>query len=211
MTLNRLAAMSDMSPLLGAKQTSCGTSSIRSSTPLNISSLLLIRSWQYPREAEGPGALAAFIGDQILTDLDQDMMQAAALGVDRDGVVRSITDDVRRIVADEQIIFLIERSHHAMREPRVAIVKHPRMPGPHRAFEDGREAMQGDKGRGSTSPPPTIEFGFDPIVIGPENLVGAYLPGAIAQSGIAGDRSIFTDVGDRCARLQRAVAVNNEA
>jgi hypothetical protein len=26
-------------------------------------------------------------------------------------------------------------------------------------------------------------------VIGPENLVGAYLPGAIAQSGIAGDRS----------------------
>src|SRR5271166_2549821 len=118
-----------------------GTSSIRSSTPLNISSLLLIHSWQHPREAEGPGALAAFIGDQILTDLDQDMMQATALGVDWDGVVRSVADDVRRIVADEQIIFLIEQSHQAMREPRVAIVKHAGMPGARRASEDGREAV----------------------------------------------------------------------
>ena len=48
-------------------------------------------------------------------------------------------------------------------------------------------------------------------MIGPENLAGAYFPGAITQSGIAGDRSTFTDVGDRGGRLQRAVAVNDEA
>jgi hypothetical protein len=36
--------------------------------------LLLIRSLQQAREAERPCALAALIGDQILTDLDQDMV-----------------------------------------------------------------------------------------------------------------------------------------
>jgi hypothetical protein len=117
-----------------------GVSLIRSWAPLNISLLLLIRSWQQARQAERPCALAALIGDQ-LTDLDQDMMQATALGVEWDGVVRSVADDVRRIVADEQITFLIEQNHQAMREPRVAIVKHAGIPGARRAFEDGREAV----------------------------------------------------------------------
>ena len=63
---------------------------------------LLIRQRQQPREAQRPCPLAVLVCDQILTDLDQHVMQAAAFGVDRDGVVGSVADDVRRVVADEE-------------------------------------------------------------------------------------------------------------
>ena len=57
--------------------------------------------WQQPRETGRPISLPVLAGDQILTDLDQHVMQAAAFGMYRDGVVRHVAHDVRRVGADE--------------------------------------------------------------------------------------------------------------
>ena len=63
-------------------------------------------------------------------------MQAAALGMYRDGVVRHVGHDVRRVFTDEKTLFRIEQRHEAMGETRIAIVEHAGMPGPRCAFEE---------------------------------------------------------------------------
>ncbi len=47
-----------------------------------------------------PRPLSGFVSDQILPDLDQHVIQAAALGMDRNGIVRRIAYEVRLVFAD---------------------------------------------------------------------------------------------------------------
>ena len=47
------------------------------------------------------------------------------------------------------------------------------MPWPRHALEDRREAVQRDQRRRTAGLPATVELGFDPVVVGPENLGGA--------------------------------------
>ena len=128
---------------------------------------------QQARETGRPISLSVRTGDQILTDLDQHVMQAAALGMYRDGVVRHVAHDIRRVGADEKTLFRIEERHEVMGETRIAIVEHAGMPGPRCALENRREAMKRDQRRRTAGLPPTVQLGFDPLVIGPENLARA--------------------------------------
>ena len=64
-----------------------------------------------------PISLPVLTGDQILTDLDQHVMQAAALGMYRDGVVRHVAHDVRHVGADEKTLFRIWRANQLGRRP----------------------------------------------------------------------------------------------
>lgn len=79
-----------------------------------------------------------------------------------------------------------------MGETRIAIVEHASMPGPRHTHEDWREAMHRDQRRRPSGLPPPIELGFDPIMVGPENIAHARGLPAFAQS-----HGFFDSVGGR--------------
>ncbi len=103
---------------------------------------LVVRSRQETREPLGPGGLPCRFGDQILADLDLDMRQAAALAVDRDGVVGQVGDPVGLVLADEELAFGAQQVGQGVSEPGIAVEQHADMPRARHAPEDRGKAVQ---------------------------------------------------------------------
>ena len=143
---------------------------------------LLIRLRQQAREQRSPGALPLVASDQVLADLDRHMMQAAPFAMHRDGVIRRIVDVVGFVVADDEVALLVSAAPEEMGETRIAIVEHASMPGPRHAHEDRREAVHRDQRRRPAGLASAVEFGFDAIMVGPENLAHARAPCRLRSS-----------------------------
>src|SRR5215470_4196501 len=85
---------------------------------------------QQPRQTLGPASLTIGIGNQILTDLDFDMRQTAALAMHRDGVVRQVADPVGLVLADNKIAFGPQQFRQWMRQACITIEEYCHMPRP---------------------------------------------------------------------------------
>ena len=125
--------------------------------------------------------------------------------------IRRIVHVVRLIVADHDSLFSFQQRHEEKSKPRVAIVEHASMPGPRHAHKDRGEAVQRDQRRRPAGLASAIEFGFDTIMVGPENLAHACGLAAFAQADVSRYRGEIADVWDRFVRTWHTVAVDDQA
>src|SRR5258708_35183693 len=78
-------------------------------------------------EQRAPCTLALVVGDKVLADFNRNVMQAAALTVHRDRVIRRIGHAVSRVVAHNKPLFAFHQRYEEMGETLVVIVLHANM------------------------------------------------------------------------------------
>ena len=158
----------------------------------------------------GPFGNAVAGVDEVLADLQERMGEPAPLGMHRDRIAVLVAARIGFVVADREARLLPQRSHERQRQAGVLVPQHADMPGPLKALEHRREAVDREEYRCDPTLGEAVKQALDRPVIGEETGFGPRLPRGRRQRLVGRHRHIVAHRRDRGRVIEPAVAVDDQ-